>query len=117
MHELALARGVLDAALAHADGRRVTRVDVTVGALRQVVPDSLAFHFEILARGTPCEGARLAQSVMPARMGCACGEEWELSEPSFRCPRCGEAHTRVLSGEQLVVESIEIEEGQCTAAR
>ena len=96
MHELALARGVLDAALAHADGRRVTRVDVTVGALRQVVPDSLAFHFEILARGTPCEGARLAQSVMPARMGCACGEEWELSEPSFRCPRCGEG--RVFAG-------------------
>jgi len=117
MHELALARAVLDAAVVHADGRRVRRVDVTVGALRQVVPDSLAFHFEILARGTRCEGALLEQRMTPARLCCSCGHEWELAEPSFRCPRCDGAHTRVLSGEELRVESIEVEEETCTAAR
>jgi hydrogenase nickel incorporation protein HypA/HybF len=117
MHELALARSVLDAAVAHADGRRVTGVDVTVGALRQVVPDSLAFHFEILARGTPCEGAHLRQRVTPAGLRCACGQEWELAEPSFRCPCCGSGRTRVLSGEELLVESIEVEEELCIAPR
>ena len=117
MHELALARGILDAAVGHADGRRVTRVEVTVGALRQVVPDSLAFHFEVLARGTPCEGAGLRQRVTPARLRCECGHEWELAEPSFRCPRCGGGRPRVLSGEELLVESIEVEEELCTARR
>lgn len=117
MHEQALARGVLDAAVAHAQGRRVLRVDVAVGALRQVVPGSLAFHFEILARGTLCEGARLQQRVVRARLRCACGHEWELEEPSFRCPRCGGARTSVLGGEELLVESIEVEEETCIARR
>jgi hydrogenase nickel incorporation protein HypA/HybF len=117
MHELALARGVLAAALAHADGRRVRRVDVTVGALRQVVPDSLAFNFDVLAQGTPCEGARLEQHLTPARLRCECGEVWELQEPSFRCPRCGSARTSVLGGEELLVQAIEVEEDRCTAPR
>ncbi len=117
MHELALARAALDAAVLCANGRRVTLVDLTVGALRQVVPDSLAFHFEILARGTPCERARLRQRVTPARLGCECGHVWELAEPSFRCPRCGGGRARVLSGEELLVESIEVEEELCIAPR
>jgi len=117
MHELALARAIIDAALAHAGEGRVRRVDVTVGALRQVVPDSLAFNFELLARGTPCEGARLAQRVTPARLRCECGHEWELDEPSFRCPRCGSGSARVMGGDELRVESIEVEEDLCTARR
>jgi len=117
MHELALARSILDAAVRHCDGHRVSRVDVTVGALRQVVPDSLAFNFEVLARATPCEGASLRQHLRPARLRCACGEEWELAEPSFRCPRCDGGQTTVIDGDQLLVESIEIEEAACTAPR
>jgi hydrogenase nickel incorporation protein HypA/HybF len=115
MHELALARAVLRAAVSHSGGRRVRRVELTVGGLRQVVPSSLAFHFEILARGTACEGATLSQRLSPAWLGCVCGEEWELTEPVFRCPRCGRADVRVLRGEELLVDSIEVE--QCTAAR
>jgi hydrogenase nickel incorporation protein HypA/HybF len=117
MHELALARAVLDVAITHADGRPVRSVDVTVGALRQVVPDSLAFHFEILARGTPCEGARLIQRATPARLRCSCGHEWELEQLSFHCPRCRGGRARVVSGEELLVESIEVEEEPCTAPR
>jgi hydrogenase nickel incorporation protein HypA/HybF len=115
MHELALSRAVLEAATLHAAGRRVRGVSVTVGALRQVVPESLAFYFEIVARGTPCEGATLDARSVPARLRCACGEEWELTEPSFRCPRCAGADVAVLDGEQLTVESIEVEEQACIA--
>jgi len=117
MHELALARGILAAADSHAGGRRVTRIEVTVGALRQVVASSLAFNFEVLARGTPCEGAVLEQHLQPAVLRCACGSEWELAELDFRCPRCGGAETEVLAGEELQVETIEVEEERCTAAR
>lgn len=117
MHELALARAILATALDRAEGRRVRSVEVTVGALRQVVPRSLAFNFEILAAGTRCEGATLEQRLMPARLRCACGMQWELEELSFLCPRCGGAETQVIGGEELRVESIEVEEERCTAAR
>ena len=117
MHELALARGILAATERHAEGRRVRRIEVSVGALRQVVPSSLAFNIEILARGSICEGARLEQRLIPARLRCACGMEWELVELSFRCPRCGGTETAVTEGEELRVEAIEVEEDRCTAAR
>ena len=38
-----------------------------VGRLRQVVPDSLRFYFEIVARDTVCEDARLELDEIEAR--------------------------------------------------
>lgn len=118
MHELAISRAIVDTALAHAGGRPVRRIDVTIGALRQVVPSSLAFYLELSCRGTPCEGAEVLTRVVPARLRCSCGEQWELREPSLACPRCADGWVEVLDGEQLLVESIEVEEEQaCTAPR
>jgi hydrogenase nickel incorporation protein HypA/HybF len=43
VHELSVSAAVVDTAIRHAAGRKVTHVHLRVGALRQVVPDSLAF--------------------------------------------------------------------------
>jgi hydrogenase nickel incorporation protein HypA/HybF len=121
MHELSLSSAVLETALRHADGRKVNQVDVTVGALRQVVPSSLEFYWEIVARETLCEGARLALEHVEARVGCrACAEEWTLDVPVFRCPACGGSDVRVITGEEFFVESIDVqdrEEAECIAPR
>ena len=68
MHELSLAGAVIDTVERHAAGRRVTAVYLRVGHLRQVVPASLEFYFEHVARGTVCDGARLEQELVPARL-------------------------------------------------
>jgi hydrogenase nickel incorporation protein HypA/HybF len=120
MHELSISSAVVDTVVGHAAGRPVTAVNLTVGAFRQVVPDSLEFYFEIVSRGTVCEGARLRQALVPLRLGCsACGEKWEPELPAFRCPRCAGSAVEVLRGNELEVESIEVEEeaGTCTAPR
>jgi len=59
MHELALSRAIVDAALRHAEGRPVEVVHVRVGSMRQAAPASLAFYFEIVAQDTDCAGATL----------------------------------------------------------
>jgi hydrogenase nickel incorporation protein HypA/HybF len=111
MHEFSIAAAVVDTAVRHAAGRRVTVVRVRFGRLRQVVPDSLAFAFGIVTRETVCEGARLEQEIVPARLRCpACETQWEIELPAFRCPDCQGADVEVLSGEELEVESIEVEE-------
>jgi hydrogenase nickel incorporation protein HypA/HybF len=118
VHELSVASAIVDTATRHADGRRVTSVQLRVGHLRQVVPESLAFYFEHVARGTPCEGARLDQEVVPAVLACdECRHEWELDEAAFRCPLCGSGGVRIAGGDELEVESIEIEEDACIAQR
>ena len=57
MHELSIASAVLNTALKHADDRKVTVVRLRAGTMRQVVPDSLLFYWDIVARDTACEGA------------------------------------------------------------
>jgi hydrogenase nickel incorporation protein HypA/HybF len=118
MHELSISSAVVDTVVAHAAGRKVGAVTMTVGAFRQVVPASLDFYFGIVSRGTVCEGARLEQVLVPLRLGCSgCGKEWEPELPVFRCQGCGGSDVELLSGNELEVESIEVEEEACTAPR
>ena len=118
MHELSVSAAVVDTAVRHAAGRKVTSVHLRVGALRQVVPDSLAFYFEICSRETVCEGARLEQEIVAARLRCAdCETEWAADAPAFRCPACAGAAVTVVCGNELEVESIVVqdEEAPCIA--
>jgi hydrogenase nickel incorporation protein HypA/HybF len=119
MHELSLAGAVVDTAERHAAGRRVLMIQLRLGELRQVVPDSLAFYFEHVARGTLCEGAVLEYETVAARLCCRrCGTSWELADSagtaSFRCARCGAADVAIEAGNEFEVESIEVEEPACT---
>jgi hydrogenase nickel incorporation protein HypA/HybF len=118
VHELSLSSAVVGTVVKHAQGRPVTVINLKVGALRQVVPDSLEFYFEFVSRGTVCEGARLEQEKVPAVLRCEpCRRRWGIEIPAFRCPFCGGSEVVVHSGEEFQVESIEVEEVECIAPR
>jgi hydrogenase nickel incorporation protein HypA/HybF len=118
VHELSLSTAVLDVVLRHAGDRRVTAVDLTIGTLRQVVPSSLEFYWQVVTRDTACEGARLEMTVVETRVRCkACATEWTLDDPVFRCPSCEDSDVEVLSGTEFFVESIDTEETECIARR
>jgi hydrogenase nickel incorporation protein HypA/HybF len=111
VHELAIAESVVRIACAHAGGRRVTKVELKVGHLRQVVPSALEFGFGLVAAGTEAEGAELAMDIVPAAGRCrACGADSPLPEFPFTCAGCGGFDVEVLQGEELLVDSLEIEE-------
>ncbi len=111
MHELAIAEAVVRIASRHARGRRVAAVVVAAGHLRQVVPDALAFAFELVTVGTPVEGARLELREVPARVRCrACGAESEQDGFPLACGACGALDVAVIAGEELHVEELEIED-------
>jgi hydrogenase nickel incorporation protein HypA/HybF len=120
MHELSVATAIVNTACKHAGGRAVKLVHLRVGKLRQVVPDSLTFYWEIVARDTECDGARLQLEEIEARLHCAsCGRSWEPLFPAFRCPECGSATVEVVAGDELAVEYIEVEdqEAACIAPK
>ena len=117
MHELALSSAIVNTAAKHAEGRRVTVVNMRVGRLRQVVPDTLEFYFEFVARDTVCEGAQLVQEVIDARLRCReCQLEWEIEISAFRCPQCSGSDVVVASGDEFEVESIEVESSEVEEA-
>jgi hydrogenase nickel incorporation protein HypA/HybF len=119
MHELSLSGAIVNTVVKHAAGRPVSLVSMRIGALRQVVPDTLEFYFGFVSKGTVCEGARLEQELIQAVLRCAsCEREWTIDMPIFMCPSCGSAgQVAVASGEEFEVESIEVEETECIAQR
>jgi hydrogenase nickel incorporation protein HypA/HybF len=118
VHELALADAIVEIAAEHARGRRVARVEVKVGALRQVVPDALSFAFQLVAEGTAVEGAELQIEEVPARVSCrACATESRVSDFPFGCPGCGSLDVDVVGGEELLVEALELEDEPIVAVR
>lgn len=111
MHELSIAQSVLEVATRHAAGRPVRAVELRVGHLRQVVPDSLEFAWQLVSDGSPLEGARLEIEPVPARVGCRdCGEVSEVDGFPLACGRCGGLGVEVLGGEELLVDALELEE-------
>jgi hydrogenase nickel incorporation protein HypA/HybF len=118
VHELSLSSAIVNTVAKHAEGRRVAVVNLRVGKLRQVVPDTLEFYFEFVARDSVCEGARLEQVLIEARLRCRpCAREWAIEIPAFRCPTCGGSEVEIAAGNEFEVESIEIEEVACIAPR
>jgi hydrogenase nickel incorporation protein HypA/HybF len=118
VHELSLSSAIVNTVVKHAGGRPVSVVSLRVGKLRQVIPPALDFYFEFVARDTVCEGARLEQEVIDARLRCnPCDVEWAIEVPAFRCPTCGGSDVVIASGNEFEVESIEVEEAECIAQR
>ncbi len=112
MHELSIAEAVVRIASAHAAGRPVAKVEVKVGHLRQVVPSALEFSFELVARGTPVEGADIEIVEVPAAGRCrGCGRESEQEGFPLHCGSCGSLDIEVTGGEELLVDSLELKEG------
>jgi len=118
MHELSIAASVVEIACRHArpvqDGalpQRVSKVHVQVGYLRQVVPAALAFSFELVAQGTAAEGAELELDTVPAVGRCRrCGVESRLRAFPLQCGACSGFDLEIVAGEELVVESLELED-------
>ena len=111
MHELAIAQAIADIAVANARGRRVVRVEVRAGHLRQVVSAALEFSFELVAAGTVAQGAELVLEEVPPAGRCrACGADGALDALPLRCPACGSLDVEVTGGEELLVDAIEVEE-------
>ncbi len=82
-----------------------------VGHLRQIVPSALAFSFELVAQGTPIEGAELALEEVAATGLCrGCGVESRLESFPLQCRACGGFDLEIVEGEELYVESLELEE-------
>jgi hydrogenase nickel incorporation protein HypA/HybF len=117
MHELSIADALVEIAVRHAGDRRVTRVEVRVGHLRQVVPSALELAFELVAHGTPVDGAELVLEHVSAAGRCpVCGAESELDGFPLACAACGSLDVEVIRGEELQVEWLEVEEREALVA-
>jgi hydrogenase nickel incorporation protein HypA/HybF len=109
VHELSMCEAIARKVVDRADGQRVLTVTIRVGHLRQVVPDAMAFSWEMLTTATQLEGARLEIEQVPATIACnACDSVTTLDVPVFACVECGSRDVALRSGDELMLVSLEI---------
>ncbi len=88
MHEMGIAMQVVDIATASIppgmEDVPVECVNLKIGKLAAVVPDSLRFCFEIIIKDTRLEGAKLDIEEVPVKARCKdCNIEWIIDGPAF----------------------------------
>lgn len=117
MHELGIAQSILERAMeesAQRNDARVTRIGVRIGELSGVDPEALSFGFEALVKDTALEGLILEidfRRRMQRCTGCCC--EFETHMLFSPCPRCSSASTVCISGDELDIVFIELEDHVC----
>ncbi|HEY9227021.1 MAG TPA: hydrogenase maturation nickel metallochaperone HypA [Gemmatimonadaceae bacterium] len=111
MHELAIADAVVSMVLEQAADRRVARVGMRIGHLRQVMPAALRFGFDLVARDTRAEGAALEIEHVAVTVWCerCCSESGATAMP-LACAQCGTLDVAVTRGDEMSVEWIETED-------
>ncbi len=112
MHELALGQAIIDTIDRRADGRSVQQVTVRIGHLRQVVPDSLQFAWEMLTEGSDhLAGCRLEIVHVPALVTCRdCDASTTLDMPILVCGTCGSFDVELVSGEEFQIATMDVAE-------
>ena len=113
MHELVVTESILQIAEKHAlqaNAKKVTDITLIIGNLSSIIDDSVVFYWEMISKGTICEGSIIHFNRLPAIILClACNQTFEMPGELVPCPNCGSYQLKIQSGEEFFLESIEIE--------
>ncbi len=121
MHEMGIARSIVEIAISaippEIENPRIERVNLRIGRLTAVMPESLRFCFGIAASETPLAGAMLDIEETPIVAECGeCGGKTTMEQPPFVCGFCGCNRITIVSGRELAVLSIEMEDPETGTA-
>ena len=120
MHEASLVQSLLEQigdVARKAGARRVTVARLEVGALSAVDPRALAFAFEVMRDGTVAADCVLRIEDKPLVVSCAgCGYEGVADPREPGCPGCGEVPVAVVSGRELRLLSLDVEDDDAGAS-
>jgi hydrogenase nickel incorporation protein HypA/HybF len=114
MHEMGIANSVLEAVRTEMGlhpGTYPCKVGVRIGEMAAIDPEALRFCFEAIILGTDLESLALGIEVCPRRHRCQlCGREFVVRDYDSRCPQCANLETTCISGDELELAYLEIEE-------
>ncbi len=114
MHELSIAQNVIETVkqhIAEEDLWRVGSITMRIGELGGVMTDSLEFCYGALTADTPLSTSSLRIERVPFQIECLECHRSSLNERGFAvCPFCGSGNTKILSGDELHIIAIELNE-------
>jgi hydrogenase nickel incorporation protein HypA/HybF len=107
MHEISVAEELIRIVIENAEKagiKKVSEVNLRIGELSCIVPDSLQFAFEVLSQDKITQGAKLNIERTQPRFEChQCHSV--MSGNMERCGECGSDEIRVIGGDDLQIVS------------
>lgn len=113
MHELSVCLALMQqvesiAASRHASA--VSRIVLDVGPLSGVEPRLLQNAYPLAAAGTVAADAELVINTAAVVVSCtSCEQESKAAPNRLVCAHCGDFRTRLVSGDEMVLISVELE--------
>ena len=110
MRELPSTQTILKKSLLQAGTIKIKNVYLALGEITELDQSLIQQHWNDLSKGTPAEQAELHFRLIKAEVQCmACFEKYHPVDGKIHCPHCGSYGAKVLSGEEFILESIELE--------
>jgi hydrogenase nickel incorporation protein HypA/HybF len=114
MHELSLAKDIIEAVYQNVPASEIINVKqvvVKAGQFSGIVSDSLKFSFKAITANTELENAELEIIEIPFLIKCgSCGKTTTNEFGMMICEECGSAGTEIISGTELEISEVKIEE-------
>ena len=121
MHELAVCQALvqqLEGVSAANGGGRVELVRLRIGPLSGVEAELLRHAFPVASAGTVAEGAELVIEAAPVTVRCSdCGASSEAAPNRMLCGACNGYRVRLASGDEMLLESVELASAEASAAQ
>ncbi|ALA66820.1 hydrogenase maturation nickel metallochaperone HypA [Corynebacterium lactis] len=109
VHEVALSMQLAKVVTRAAEGRTVRCVHLRIGALRQVVPETLSYAWNFVSRDASLGEAKLDIDWVPAVIECPLGHRSEVGPlDGLVCPECSQPG-HVISGEEFTIVDIDVD--------
>lgn len=110
MRELQSTQTILKKSLLQAGNIKIKNVYLALGEIAELNQSLIQQHWNDLSKGTPAEQAELHFRLIKAEVQCmACFDKYYPVDGKIHCPHCGSYGAKVLSGEEFILESIELE--------
>lgn len=111
MHEMSVVSSIIDIALQTAGENNLSviqKIKCKVGQQHHLAPDLMEYAFSFFSRDTIASQADLVIEKVPITMTCLdCKRLFTVSNRMYICPDCGSVHLNMVSGRELIIESIE----------
>ena len=112
MHELSICQALMTQVEEIAAREQAASVDLivlSIGPLAGVEPELLRHAFPVAAAGSVAEQAELVIETQPLRVHCTqCGKDSEVSPNRLLCAHCGDFRTQLVSGDEMLLRSLEL---------
>lgn len=112
MHELAVCQQLLlqvDQIAKEQNANVVESITLRIGPLSGVEAHLLTQAFPLAAAGSVAENAELIIESLPIRVRCqTCGAETDAKPNKLVCGTCGDYHTQLISGDEMLLASLSL---------